>query len=127
MTSLLNYCNAEIFEVCRCTLLWCVHCFWSRIENLCVPFPRLKPEKPRQSRPETFSLGIAARCHGIDGKGETDLGRKYDVPDLVSDAPGMSSSKIKRAIANGKHDMPAFGEKLTRKQIAALTAYIKKL
>ena len=68
-----------------------------------------------------------ARCHGVDGKGETDLGRKYDVPDLVSDARGISSSRIKRAIANGKQDMPAFGEKLTRKQIAALTAYVKKL
>src|SRR5690348_7087168 len=48
-----------------------------------------------------------ARCHGVDGKGDTDLGRKFDIPDLVSEAKRMDTSRIKRMIANGKLDMPA--------------------
>src|SRR6476469_3754662 len=50
-----------------------------------------------------------ARCHGVDGKGDTDLGRKFDIPDLVAEAKRMDTSRIKRMIANGKQDMPAFG------------------
>lgn len=32
-----------------------------------------------------------------------------------------------RIITNGRQDMPAFGKKLTKKQIMSLTAYVKKL
>jgi mono/diheme cytochrome c family protein len=68
-----------------------------------------------------------ARCHGADGVGLTDLGRKLEVPDLREDSKKMSSAKITRIIANGRSDMPAFGKKLTKKQIASLAAYVRKL
>jgi mono/diheme cytochrome c family protein len=68
-----------------------------------------------------------ARCHGLDGRGQTDQGRKYDVPNLVKEAKGASSAKLGKIITNGKLDMPAFGKKLTKKQISALAAYVKKL
>jgi len=68
-----------------------------------------------------------ARCHGLDGHGQTEQGRKYHVPDLVKELRDKSSSKITRIITNGRQDMPAFGKKLTKKQIIALTAYVKKL
>jgi mono/diheme cytochrome c family protein len=68
-----------------------------------------------------------ARCHGLDGRGQTEQGRKYDVPNLVGEAKGFSSAKISRIITNGKQDMPAFGKKLTKKQISALTSFVKKL
>jgi mono/diheme cytochrome c family protein len=68
-----------------------------------------------------------ARCHGVDGRGQTELGRKYDVPDLVTESKRNSSAKLVRTITNGKTDMPAFGKKLTKRQIAALASYIKKL
>ena len=68
-----------------------------------------------------------ARCHGMDGRGETDQGRKYDVPDLTEEVRYASTAKISRIITNGKQEMPAFGKKLTKKQISALTAYVRKL
>lgn len=68
-----------------------------------------------------------ARCHGPDGHGQTEQGRKYNVPDLAKEAKGASSSKMIRIITNGRQDMPAFGKKLTKKQIMSLTAYVKKL
>src|SRR3954471_14065876 len=48
-----------------------------------------------------------ARCHGLDGKGETPLGKKYDVPDLTAKVKDISKAKIVRVIRNGKEDMPA--------------------
>lgn len=68
-----------------------------------------------------------ARCHGLDGRGQTDQGRKYNVPDLVEETKGVSSAKITRIIKSGKLDMPAFGKKLTKKQISVLASYVKKL
>ena len=68
-----------------------------------------------------------ARCHGSDGRGQTEQGRKYDVPDLVVEAKHASSSKLKRIITNGKEDMPAFGKKLTDAQIDSVVAYVRTL
>ena len=72
-------------------------------------------------------LQNCARCHGVDGHGQTEQGRKYNVPDLPKETKYASSGKITRIITNGRQDMPAFGKKLTKKQIAALGAYVKKL
>jgi mono/diheme cytochrome c family protein len=68
-----------------------------------------------------------ARCHGLDGRGQTNQGRKYNVPDLVEETKGASSAKITKIITNGRLDMPAFGKKLTKKQISVLASYVKKL
>ena len=76
---------------------------------------------------KTAFLRNCARCHGADGLGQTELGRKLDVPDLVTEGRSLSSAKAKRIIANGKSDMPAFGKILTKKQISSLAAYIRKL
>ena len=72
-------------------------------------------------------LSNCARCHGPDGRGQTEQGRKYDVPDLVEEAKHHSVSKLAKTITNGKEDMPAFGKKLTKSQINALAAYVRKL
>lgn len=72
-------------------------------------------------------LRNCARCHGPDGLGHTQLGRKLDVPDLVTKGKEMSSAKARRIITNGKTDMPGFGKTLTRRQISNLAEYIRKL
>ena len=81
--------------------------------------------QPRSTR-ELF-LHNCARCHGADGLGQTALGKKYDVPDLTIEGKNTSNTKIRRVIVHGKSDMPAFGKKLTARQIANLAAYVKKL
>lgn len=76
---------------------------------------------------KTVYLRNCARCHGADGLGQTELGRKFDVPDLVTEGKEISSAKARRIITNGKSDMPAFGKTLTKKQISSVAAYIRKL
>jgi mono/diheme cytochrome c family protein len=68
-----------------------------------------------------------ARCHGADGAGQTEVGQKLDVPDLSISGKRTSAAKIARVIANGKDEMPAFGKKLNKKQIASIAAYVRKL
>lgn len=66
-----------------------------------------------------------ARCHGADGRGDTQLGREMSIPDLTTSR--ISSSRIKQIIAKGDGDMPAFGKKLKAAQITSLTNYVRGL
>ncbi len=69
-----------------------------------------------------------ARCHGANGKGNTQLGQEMGVPDLTS--PGVkrtSSKRMAQIIAKGDGDMPGFGKKLKTAQINSLVRYVKAL
>ena len=68
-----------------------------------------------------------ARCHGADGKSDTELGRLYDSPDLTRDTKRMSQKQMTRLISNGKGGMPAFKKKLNSKEIASLVNYVRSL
>lgn len=75
-----------------------------------------------------------ASCHGADGKGQTDQGKKMGVADY-SDA-GWQKSKVdadlKKAISEGinrekdgkKQEMDPYKDKLAPEQIDGLVAYI---
>lgn len=64
-----------------------------------------------------------ARCHGADGKGNTQLGQDMGIPDLTTST--MSSTGIKEIIKNGLGDMPAFRKKLTAAQINSLVREVR--
>lgn len=67
-----------------------------------------------------------ARCHGADGKGDTELGKLFDSPDLTnSSIQRMSPKKMASSISNGKGGMPAFKKKLSSKEITALVKYVR--
>lgn len=76
-------------------------------------------------------------CHGVDGKGDTEQGKKMGARDM-SNAGWQSEftdAKIKEAINNGinrekdgkKQEMESFKDKLTAEQIDALVTYIRAL
>lgn len=78
-----------------------------------------------------------ASCHGADGKGQTDQGKKMGVSDYT--APGWqkehTDAAIEKSIADGvtrvkdgkKQEMEPFKEKLDAAQISALVAFIRTL
>ncbi len=62
-----------------------------------------------------------AKCHG-----KTAEGRFMAGPSLVSDkTSAISADTLRNVIANGRHRMPKFGEKLPAPDIDALVAQIK--
>ncbi len=77
--------------------------------------------------PKDLYIRNCARCHGADGAGQTEVGQKLDVPDLTISGRRMSAGKVARIITNGADEMPAFGKKLSKKQISSLAAYVRKL
>lgn len=78
--------------------------------------------------PRTIYLNNCARCHGADGKSQTELGKLNDTPDISGGkARKISNSRLTRLISNGEGSMPGFGKKLSRAQIASLINYVRGL
>jgi cytochrome c6 len=69
-----------------------------------------------------------AMCHGPDGKGEVPMGKKLAARDLTSaDVQKQSDAQLTEVVAKGKNKMPAYGDKLSKEQIAQLVAYIREI
>lgn len=70
-----------------------------------------------------------ARCHGADGRGHTVIGDMLGAPDFTNEKwwkeEEKSESRFVHSIANGKGDMPAFGKKLSRREVSNLAAYVR--
>jgi mono/diheme cytochrome c family protein len=76
-----------------------------------------------------------ASCHGEDGKGATDQGKKMGVRDMTTAefAKETTDAKMTEVIANGVkqtkdgkvQQMEGYKDKLKPEEIAALVAYVK--
>lgn len=75
-----------------------------------------------------------AKCHGVDGKGQTKMGKKLSIADLTeakvqakfTDEEAFKAIKSGRTDENGKTTMKA-AEGLTDEDITALVAYVRSL
>jgi cbb3-type cytochrome c oxidase subunit III len=76
-----------------------------------------------------------ASCHGKDGKGDTEMGKKRHAKDL-SDAKvqaGLQDADIVKSISEGIKEtpdhgaMPAFKGKLSDDEVQAVAAYVRTL
>jgi mono/diheme cytochrome c family protein len=73
-----------------------------------------------------------ARCHGADGRGDTQLGHTYKAPDFTDDEWWRKHSNITGTrtlvsiVTRGRGGMPAFGKKLTRREIGALVNFVRR-
>lgn len=78
-----------------------------------------------------------ASCHGEDGKGATEQGKKMGVRDMTSAEfwKDLTDAKMKDAIANGikqtkngkAQEMEPYKDKIKPEDIDALIAYVKSL
>jgi mono/diheme cytochrome c family protein len=83
--------------------------------------------RPDQSTRNTFNA-TCAFCHGQSGKGDTDIAKSLNVPDLHSTAvQAQSDAQLRQIITDGRGNMPAFKSSLTAAQIDSLVAYERTL
>ena len=94
------------------------------------------PEK--KDRAATIVRGRAvymqncARCHGADGRAQTDTGQLYGATDLADGKwwreERISDRRLTASITNGKKGgMPAYGKKLAKSDITAVVAFVRTL
>lgn len=77
---------------------------------------------------ESVYLQHCARCHGADGRGETTLGKLYGIPNLTETAlhSRFSDKELSAIINSGQGGMPGFKKYLSKAEITALVAYVRR-
>src|SRR5689334_11280421 len=68
-----------------------------------------------------------ARCHSANGDGATVLGDMLGTPDFTDSkwwTKETTDTRLIHSVTHGKKEMPAFGKKLTPREIASLVAYV---
>ncbi|HEV7893259.1 MAG TPA: c-type cytochrome [Pyrinomonadaceae bacterium] len=83
----------------------------------------------RLARAKTLFAEKCARCHGADGRGRTVTGDMLGVPDFTDEnwwKGDRSDARLITLVTEGRDEMPPFGRKLTRREIAALVAYVRR-
>ncbi len=92
--------------------------------------------EPDKKTVRTWKAKCAA-CHGNDGKGDTEKGKKMGIHDYTAAAwqSDMTDAKMKEAIQNGvkrerngkKQEMDPFKDKLKPDEVDALVALVRGL
>ena len=88
-----------------------------------------KDESSAATRGREVYTANCARCHGADGMSHTSMGEMTEAPDLTDAAwqSRRSTARMIASVTNGRGEMPAFGRKLSKSQIAAAVAYVRSL
>ena len=69
-----------------------------------------------------------SRCHGRNGDGATTIGAMLDATDFTNPewwTEEITDARLINSVTNGKHEMPAFGRKITKREIESLIAYVR--
>jgi mono/diheme cytochrome c family protein len=98
--------------------------------------PEEKPVEKPVEKPEPTAAKIDGKaifdakcdsCHGPDGKGDTTIGKKVNIPSLAGTA--LSKAKVISITEAGVPEtkMKSFKDKLSADEIDAVATYVKKL
>jgi len=69
-----------------------------------------------------------SKCHGVDGKANTPIGKAVGAKDLHSaEALKLTDAEIRTQIEQGKGNMPPFGSSLDKAKINDLVAYVHEM
>lgn len=69
-----------------------------------------------------------SRCHGRNGDGATTIGAMLDATDFTNPewwTEETTDARLINSVTNGKHEMPAFGRKISKREIESLIAYVR--
>jgi mono/diheme cytochrome c family protein len=97
--------------------------------TLVVGFPQLAESNfDKRSIGEDIFRNRCTVCHGLDGSGNTTLGKKLLIPDLrAEEVQQRADGELVETIAAGKGEMPSFKKKLSRDSIYQVIAHLRKL
>jgi cytochrome c6 len=92
-----------------------------------IPAPQATAGGAAAGDAETLYAKHCARCHGEDGRGETTMGKKFELKDLADpEVQALSDAEIRRIIADGEGKMPGFSKKLSAEEIDSLVRYVRE-
>ena len=100
-----------------------------------VPVADARRPNPVKPTPESIDRGKkiyaydCAQCHGENGDGKTDAGKKMKIPDLTDAAAlkDRTDGEIFYVIKNGRGEMPLEGDRVKTDELWDLVNYVRSL
>lgn len=100
---------------------------WFTIPVLAASLFAAQPEKSVVENGEAVFRQKCGGCHGLDGKGESTMGKTWKMRDLTSSqVQKQSDQELFTVIANGRGHMPAYEMILGNDKIREVIAYIRE-
>ena len=89
----------------------------------------LAPATARAAERSELWKANCSKCHGDDGRGETEEGKKKGARNLTNGKwqKTISDDRMIRSITRGRDMMPAWGKVLTPEQIRELVKEVRSL
>jgi mono/diheme cytochrome c family protein len=88
-----------------------------------------KSQGGQTERARVLYAANCARCHGADGSGQTTMGRAFAAPNLTDAAwwkkTRPTDKRLTASVRHGRGQMPAFGQQLSKSEIAALVRLVR--
>ena len=82
----------------------------------------------KSQRGENLFRAKCSICHGVDGGGQTENGKKLKVPDLRSDkVQNLSDEEMLDSVMNGRGYMPPMGKKYSADQLKQVIVYVRAM
>ena len=99
------------------------------------PQPAPAPVVPQSEGKKLFAKAKCIKCHGEDGKGDTEKGQELKTPDFTSAAfqKETTDDEMTDTVLNGSKDkmlkilMPPYKDKLTQEEVQVLVRYVRSL
>jgi len=67
-------------------------------------------------------------CHGVDGTGNTPLGKQLQAANFHSkDVQKLSDAELHKIVHDGQANMPAFADQLSDEEITQVVKYVRQL
>lgn len=100
---------------------------WLAIVLFAAGASLIAQESTKSSGQTTFKTKCVL-CHGIDGSGNTPLGKQLQTANLRSkDVQKKSNVELHKVIHDGQANMPSFADQLSDEQIDQIVKYVRAL
>jgi mono/diheme cytochrome c family protein len=85
-------------------------------------------ESTKSSGGQAIFKSKCVLCHGVDGSGNTPLGKQLQAANLRSkEVQKLSNEKLHQIVHDGQANMPAFADQLSEEEINQVVKYVRVL
>lgn len=90
---------------------------------------KLSRKQQQLARAKALYMDNCVLCHGADGRAQTGMGKALEATNLADakwwKKERAGDKRLLASIRDGRDQMPAFGKKFSKEEIAALVAFVK--
>jgi mono/diheme cytochrome c family protein len=101
---------------------------WVLILFFAIGSSLIAQESGKSSSGQATFKSKCVLCHGVDGSGNTPLGKQLQAANLRSkDVQKLSDAALHKVVHDGQANMPSFADQLSDEEITKVIRYVRVL